>query len=430
MHAPRSFEAPAPHGIDVTWLLRLRWLLTAGQGALVAWMRLGLGMEIPVLLLAGLLALGAASNGLLALLLGRGLEAGPGLLSAVMLVDTVLLTALLALTGGPFNPFTALYLVHVVLATLVLPRALTWALFCASFAGFAALFWFQGQTPPEGLRLPSHQELMRLHLAGMLVAFALSTLVVVYFIGRVQAALRQRDAELEKARQAAHRNERLATLTTLSAGAAHELATPLGTIAVAAKELERALSRSEAGAPFREDAVLIRSQVQRCREILDRMSVTSGELKGEAPTRFGVEAWLAEAKAGLAHPERIEADATECFGAQLEGPRTALAQALRNVLQNALDASDGPVGLKARRELARLVLEVTDGGAGIRPEVLGRIGEPFFTTKPPGQGMGLGVFLTRSVVEHLGGGFSLESPPGRGAVARLWLPLGAQEERR
>jgi two-component system, sensor histidine kinase RegB len=410
------------HGIDAAWLVRLRWLLYLGLGGLVGWMQWGMGMHLPLGVLAALLAVGAVSNLVLWGWLAGGREARPALFFGVMLADTALLTALLAITGGPFNPFTALYLVHVVLATLVLPRALAWVQFVASFLAFASLFWIQGRALPAGLSLPTHQELMRLHLAGMLVAFAVSAGVVVYFMDRVLSALKSRDAELQTARAAMHRSEKLAALTTLAAGAAHELATPLGTIAVAAKELERALAASEAGAPFRDDAVLIRAEVQRCRKILEGMSAVSGELKGEAPSAFTVESWVREARDGVVGGERVDVEAGGAAQLSVAGPRGALGQALRNLLQNALEASDGRVRLTARAEAGRVTLEVQNGGPGIAPEVLARIGEPFFTTKPPGRGMGLGVFLTRSVAEHLGGGLSLESAPGEGARARLWVP--------
>jgi two-component system sensor histidine kinase RegB len=255
----------------------------------------------------------------------------------------------------------------------------------------------------------------------MLVAFAVSAAFIVYFMQRVQHALKARDAELETARK-------LAALTTLAAGAAHELSTPLGTIALASKELERALAKlSPPPEGPLEDARLVRAQVERCRAILQGMSAGSGELAGGPVTRFPVQAWLLDAVAELT--ERARVVVPEAAGLEVVGPRAALTQALRNLVKNALEASPAPaeVRLSARREASLVVVEVADRGAGLPPAVLARVGEPFFTTKEPGRGMGLGVFLARALAEQLGGRLAFDSQEGRGTVARLQVPLEPTE---
>jgi len=330
-----------------------------------------------------------------------------------MLTDTVLQTAYFALTGGPFNPFTTLYLVNIVLGTLVLSRTRQWVQLAAASLGFASLFWLD-DLDLGTLQLPNHQDLMRLHLGGMLVAFAVAAAFIVSFMQRVQGSLKKRDLELESARK-------LAALTTLAAGAAHELGSPLGTIAVASRELELALGKLEVPAACVEDARLVRAQVDRCRDILRGMSASSGELAGEASTRFPVETWLGEAVASSSQPGRVR---VETSGGEVEGPRRALTLALKNLVKNALEASDGPRGVtvRSRREGGALVVEVVDAGRGIAPAVLPRIGEPFFTTRAPGQGMGLGVFLARTLASQLGGSLELESRQGEGTTARLTVP--------
>jgi two-component system sensor histidine kinase RegB len=139
-------------------------------------------------------------------------------------------------------------------------------------------------------------------------------------------------------------------------------------------------------------------------------------------TRFGVEAWLADAVAQLPAPARVTM--SSC-AAQLNGPRQALTQALRNLVRNALEAAPPPgvVQVVARREGGLLLVEVVDSGKGCEPALLARVGEPFFTTKEPGQGMGLGVFLARTLAEQLGGSLAFESTLGRGTTARFALPL-------
>lgn len=404
------------HDVNTAWLVRLRWLVWSGHVVLAVWATQLLSIRLPVPWIAVIIALGLGSNLGLWAWLRRGGRSSASLVLSVMLTDTMLQTGYFFLTGGPFNPFTALYLVNLVLGTLVLSRTQQWIQLVASFLAFASLFWLE-RLAPDSLQLPDHGEMMRLHLGGMLVAFAVAAGFIVYFMQRVHSAMRVRDAELEAARK-------LAALTTLAAGAAHELATPLGTIAIASKELEHALGRLAVPAACLDDVRLVREQVARCREILQSMSGASGEVAGESMVRFPVSAWLADAVAGLTERDRV---VLEPSPVEVRGPRAALTQALKNLVKNGLEATSSPRGVKVRcdRQASAVVVEVIDEGGGVPPHVLARIGEPFFTTREPGRGMGLGVFLARTLAEQLGGTLAFESEEGRGTTVRLVLPVVA-----
>ena len=405
---------PALSDLNTAWLVRLRWLVWAGHVVLLGWATAGLGIHLQVEWVAGIIALGFGSNLATWLWQRRGGRAPAWLVLALMLTDTVLQTAFFFFTGGPFNPFTTLYLVNLVLGTLVLSRTQQWVQLAASFLGFASLFWLE-QIAPESLQLPKHQELMRLHLTGMLVAFAVAAAFIVSFMQRVQASLKVREDEAERARK-------LVALTTLAAGAAHELATPLGTIALAAKELEHSLSRAQVSAESLDDVKLVRSQVERCRAILQGMSGNSGELAGEALTRFPVSSWLSDAVSSLKEKERVQWTASED---ELLGPRSALTLALKNLIKNGLEASPAglPVNVTARCEPSGVVVEIADEGPGISAQALQRVGEPFFTTKEPNHGMGLGVFLARTLAEQLGGSLRFDSQERKGTTVVLRLPM-------
>ncbi len=406
--------------LNLSWLLRVRWFVWLAQGLLLLWAGAGLGIALYAGPLALLLGLGFASNLAALAWQRRGGVASEDVILGVMLLDVLLHTAVFFLSGGPFNPFTALYLVNVALGTLVLSRGRQWAQLGASMAGFGGLFVLE-KLAAERLALPNHAQLMRLHLAGMLVAFAVSAAFIVTFMERMVAALRRREAELAEARALGARNEKLAALTTLAAGAAHELATPLGTIALVSKELGRALEAQGAPQPWRDDAALVRAQVQRCRDILQRMSASSGELAAEGFTRVTVGEWVTLALAGLDGAARVTRPTLETPA--VLGPKEALGQALSSLVRNALLAAKTGVTISARVHGARLVLEVHDDGPGVSPEVLARLGEPFFTTREPGQGMGLGVFLARTLATQLGGALDYGSSPGAGTTARFTLPL-------
>jgi two-component system, sensor histidine kinase RegB len=234
----------------------------------------------------------------------------------------------------------------------------------------------------------------------------------------------------------------------MAAGAAHELSTPLGTIALVAKELERALSRAGDAAAraadgataggtidpaMIEDARLIREQVGRCRVILDQMAGGAGEHPGEGIETVTVADLIREALVGTRPAPRVRLDLADGAGrAVLRLPPRAVAQALRSVITNAQDASvqDREVMVVATRARDQVVVEVIDRGHGMSKEVLARVGEPFFTTKEPGRGMGLGLFLTRAVVESLGGALGMDSTPGQGTCVTLVLPAKVEDRLR
>ncbi|HRI53279.1 MAG TPA: ATP-binding protein, partial [Pseudomonadota bacterium] len=249
---------------------------------------------------------------------------------------------------------------------------------------------------------------------------------IVYFLLRIRRELAQREAELEAARSLAARRDKLASLATLAAGAAHELATPLATIAVAAKELERQLRSAPGDGAALDDVQLIRGQVARCRGVLDQLGREAGDSMGESLIKTTARAVLEAAQEGLAGAAQVQLTVDpEVEQLALRLPLRSLAQALRALLKNALESSPPrvPVAVAVRRSRGVLLIEVTDHGAGMSAETLRRLGEPFFTTKAPGAGMGLGVFLCHAVFESLGGQLGFVSTLGQGTRATVTLPL-------
>jgi len=331
------------------------------------------------------------------------------------------LTALLYCSGGPFNPFSFLYLVHIALAAVVLRPVWTWSLVAFSGAGFALLFARHLATGEE------HAQHMEMHVNGMWVAFIVGAAFIVYFVTRVTQSRDHLQAQLETTRAQADRAARLGSLATLAAGAAHALATPLATIATAAKELDRGLAATTPDlAAASDDARLIREQVERCRSILQQMAADAGAVGGDASRAVAARTLVEASLEGLGDAARVRLVADEANdGALAKVPLRPVAQSLRALVKNALDATPADAGVLVRWRVSGPSLEVTieDQGPGMPPDVLARAGEPFFTTKPPGRGMGLGLFVTRTVIERLGGTLVLESTPGQGTRARVALPL-------
>ena len=405
--------------VSLDWLVRLRWGAVAGQVATIVLAGALFRAPLPVERLVALVLALAASNLLLAAA-RRWVDAPRALCGAALAFDALQLTLLLHATGGTANPFSVLYLVYITLAAVVLGARWTWSLAALCVACYGLLFALATPLEHLGHMDPS----MRLHLQGMWVAFCVAAALTAYFVVQMSAAIDRRDAEMARIRDRAARSERLASLATLAAGAAHELGTPLATIAVAARELERAL-RAGGGPPeaLIEDAALIRAELDRCRAILDRMAAGVGEGPGEAPSSFALEELLADVAASAPADERSRVTTDAGAGGAVVAPRGVVGRVAQTLLRNALDAARS-VRVASRVEGPDLVVEVADDGPGIAPEVLERVGEPFFTTKGPGAGLGLGVFIARSMCEQMGGRLTIESAPGRGTTARARVPCG------
>jgi two-component system sensor histidine kinase RegB len=394
----------------------------AGQVALILAARFVFGVNIPIPWLALPLAVAAVSK--LRLQRFAGAFSDRRILGILLTLDTLCLTAVLSLTGGPANPFTLLYLVQITLSAVILSKEWTWALGGLSVACFAFLFPVHTVVPV----FESHHtsQGFSVHLAGMWIAFAAASLVITVFIGKVSEALRKREQETLLLRDQVSRDERLSSIVTLAAGAAHELGTPLGTIAVASKDLELYATDVVQNRVVAEEARLIRAEVDRCRQILQQMSARGAQPLGEAPVPLGLGEALDSVKQGFAARER-DLVQTEVTGESREVvlPPDATFQALTALVRNALDASDGShaVSLSAECVGGKLRFTVQDSGCGMARETLDRVAEPFFTTKPPGRGMGLGTFLVRAYAESLDGSLEFESAAGVGTKVILELPL-------
>jgi two-component system sensor histidine kinase RegB len=420
---PRAEMGSAPE-LVLHWLVPLRFLAVAGQLAALGLAAFGIDLPLPYRALLLVPAATAVSN----LVLWRSRtppDRAGGVVLAVLVFDTLLFTVLLTLSGGPDNPFGALYVVHVAMAAMTGSARATWLVALLSAAGYAASFrWHVTQHfwhGPVAAGVP-----VQLHALGMWVAVAVVAVVITFFIGRITRSLRARELALQRIGDLAARNARLASLTTLAAGAAHELGSPLGTIAVIAGDIERE-ARSNTGLDaLAEDARLLRAEIERCRGILDRMSGRVARHEGEAGRvlrRDEVEEVFLEGELGDA-ARRVDLRVDVPPGATL-GSRADFAAVVLPLVRNSIDASapDARIGVAVARERERVRVRVRDEGHGMDAEVLRRAGEPFFTTRPPGRGTGLGLFVVRLHAERLGGTLQLESAPGAGTTASVEWPV-------
>ncbi|MEM1452653.1 MAG: ATP-binding protein [Planctomycetota bacterium] len=436
-------SVPRPRSeINLHWLIHLRWTAILGQLTTILVVRFGLQIEIPIAALLAVIGVEIGTN--LALLeiqrrevrrrLRTSADAGAerrsdarlrALQLGVTLLDIVLLAALLSLTGGTSNPFCAFLVVHVALAAVLLP--MRHSIFAIATVGLAVLALRLVHTD-----IPALEESSALRGWGMVVAIALTSMLTVFFVSRVVSAVVRRSEQLEAERERRERRRHLEALGTLAAGAAHELGTPLSTIAIVAKELERRLEgegRADDGAT--QDARLIRDEVARCRRILDRMSNDAGGPTGESLVATTAPELAAGIVGEMGAGDRVDVVLhSDEANTSMALPREGLATALRAIVQNALDASpiDQQVRLELSRRASELVVTVSDRGVGMEPAEVERALEPFFTTKEVGLGMGLGLYLASSFIESLGGTLEIHSVPGEGTDVRVLLPLAPAGE--
>jgi two-component system sensor histidine kinase RegB len=407
---------PPPGAGSLRRLVLMRWLAVAGQLAAIGAARPGLGIELPLAPMLLIVALLAAYNLLTVVRLKRAEPASAGELFAQICVDLTALTVLLFFSGGASNPFVSLYLPSVTVAAVLLPARHAWAVAGLSVAAYSLLVFVN-----VPLKLPDAERAARLHLAGMWLIFVASTALITWFVARMTAAIRVRDRELAAAREEALRNERVVALGSLAAGAAHELGTPLATMAVIAGELAR---RPDAPADMREDLALLRGQIDHCKGIITGLAERAGQTRAEGGRALALDRWLEEV---VAHWRKLRPHAVSDFRAEGSEPaprvmgEATLEQALLNLFNNAADASPDGVEIAADWDADSLRVEVRDHGRGFDENVLLNAGRAFVTTRP--EGTGIGLFLAHAAVERFGGRIVLANREGGGALTRVVLPL-------
>jgi two-component system sensor histidine kinase RegB len=234
---------------------------------------------------------------------------------------------------------------------------------------------------------------------------------------RFRRALASAEAELRESQASQARSAQLAALGTLAAGAAHELASPLSTVAIISKELSVRLENAE----DREDAQVLREEIDRCRKILSQMAVQVGSSPATSATPISTEELTAYALEGISATPPVYVALQH---ATLHVPKDLIAHVIRSLVRNAQQAStpEQSVSLEVQAHADHVEIRIQDQGHGMSPQVLERATQPFFTTKEPGEGMGLGLFVADSVLRQLGGTLTLESVAEQGSVATLILP--------
>jgi len=389
--------------LELNWQPMLLAIAALAAFNLYSWLRLRSGKPVPYLELFGQLC-----------------------------VDVLALSVLLYYSGGSTNPFVSLYLLPLVIAAATLPGRYTWGMAALTSACYSVLMFYYIPLPHN------HQHdgdsAFNAHVVGMWLGFVFSTMVVAYFVVQMAQAVRNRDETLARVREEILRNERIVALGTQAAGAAHELGTPLSTMAVVIGELQR----DAAAQPGWRDALgILNEQVRGCKRILDKILANAqigGATSLQPADRLMAEVldeWQLLRPSAQYHYSSPTPPVLPLSGeeqgrpggvpAPLVGVDAALRAALMNLLNNAADAAPQSIEIHTHWDAASFTLEIHDHGKGLSEEAELKAGSAFFTTKA--EGYGLGLFLANATLERMGGSVRLFNREQGGATTEIILPI-------
>ncbi len=410
--------------IQLRWLRRIRWAALMSLAAIFFAANYLLELRLPKIAIIGILLIGAFSNYALGFLRSPSPRAYKLASGGAIILDVLLLCSLLYLCGGYTNPFSMMFLAYVTLAAVVLDSRWTWLVFVVSLACFFGLFFFHLPLPQLGMRHHhTEHESFSLHLHGMLVAFVLIGWIVAAFVTRMNREMREKAEQIAELQRAEDEQRRLMSLATLTAGAAHELATPIATLQLISEDLSATLG---AEPRWSEDVRTMQQELDRCSEILQRMRSGGAELDGEAPRHFVLTEVVNEVKETFSKAEAARIIFSGCIDEELTlwSLKGALVGSLKALIKNGLQASPqgGEVMCDATLLQDEVLFAIRDTGSGMSDEVKARAGEPFFTRKELGQGMGLGLYLTKLFAAQVGGNVAISSTIGKGTEVLLRVP--------
>lgn len=420
-------------------IVRLRWLAVLGQSLAIAIVTLALGFDMPIGPALLLIAMSAWLNIYLSVRFPARFRLSNTFATGLLLYDVLQLGGLLFLTGGIDNPFTMLIVAPVTVSAATLTLRSTLLL-----GGLALLVTIGLMI--NSMPLPWGQELAPtlpfLYQLGHFAAVAACMAFLAIYAWRITKESAEMSTALAATELVLAREQKLHALDGLAAAAAHELGTPLSTIVLVTKELERDLRNGA----YYDDVALVRSQAQRCREILQKLTQRSPEEEDPLHASFTVPELLAEGAApyqnGVITVRVSSAPRETAKGKGAKDPlgvrRPGVLYGLGNIIENATEFAKSVVDVSANWDESEVELQVIDDGPGFRPEIMENLGEPYVTTRPAGAkrqdgkktgGLGLGFFIAKTLLERSGARLSFENrrPPETGAIVKITWPRRAFE---
>jgi two-component system sensor histidine kinase RegB len=422
--AASDFRHPRRY-VRLDTILRLRWLAALGQLAAIFIVVQGLEFDLPIVPCLSIIGLSALLNLVLQMAFDPMQRLEPAYAAALLALNIAELAGLLFFTGGLQNPFSYLFLAPVLISATALPTRLTLALGIFAVACATALGFFHLPLPWDG---DDPLELPQIYLFGVWLSILLAIGVTSLYAFQVTEEARKLSDALAATELVLTREQHLTQIDGLAAAAAHELGTPLSTIFLIARELEKTTADNP---QLADDLKTLREQAQRCRDILAKITQLSST--GAPFDRMPLSTLIEEAVAphrdfGIAIKVRIAvAGASEPVG--MRNP--AILYGVGNILENAVDFAREVVEVNAWWNAETVEIVISDDGPGIAPDMLKRIGEPYLSRRRSADeasaehsGLGLGIFIARTLLERTGAkvSFSNRTFPDHGAVVQIAWP--------
>jgi two-component system, sensor histidine kinase RegB len=386
----------------------------------------GLNISLPVIPLSIILLIMALTNLVTRFIIDREKLVNERMIFVQLLIEIISFSLILYFAGGATNPLTFFYLIPLAIAATVIPGRYTWGLTLLTVALYSLLLKYY---VPLSYQMHDHQHMQAgssqfsQHVLGMWFGFLVSALLVTWFITYLAQELKARDRAISEARQRELRDQQMVTLGTLAAGTAHELGTPLATLAIVSGELTDGYD-PEQNAELFENQQILRNQIARCKDILSVLSESAGEARADEgyliPANDFVEQTIAHWQQSRDGIDFIHNHAELPMRTRLLYDKT-ISQSVINLLNNAADVSSEPVVINSAENGDSLEIEILDSGPGMSDEYIQMAGQTSFSDKP--HGMGIGLFLAISTLRRSGGSVKFERLPDSGTRTLIHLPL-------
>ena len=403
------------NSINVKRIIWLRFIVLMGE-IIGIWMTTAyLHVELPLFPISVILSVIFIISAASLMRLQMSWPVSNNELFAQLVIDVLALTFLLYYSGGSTNPFAPLFLLPLVLTAATLAGWYAWLMVALTICCYSLLLFFYVPFPETH---SMHGDGFRMHVVGMWLGFIFSALLIAGFTARMAITVQRQNRKIVGLREKHLKHEHVLALGTLAAGAAHELGTPLSTMAILLKDLSADMPLSES------KLNTLKGQVDRCKTILGSISAASGEIRAESGSVSKLDDYLLNLLERW-HQTRADVVVQSDFQGSQPAPSIVvdqtLDQALLNILNNAADASPDNIEIEGQWNDQELILIVSDRGHGLSPELEEKAGEHIISTKQ--DGMGLGLFLTYTTLERLGGDVRIYNREGGGVKCQINLPL-------
>jgi two-component system sensor histidine kinase RegB len=437
---------------NLKWLFVLRNLMLFSEAFLIFLSTYGLYIQLPLRPLWWVIASIAAINIYTWLRLQDQLPVTTPEIFSQLVMDVLAITALLYLTGGASNPIIWVYLLPLMITAIMLPPSYAWYMVILTTTMYTMLMVYNIPLPPIAPHLNHTADLnfsdmtnaemlnqlhrlndksyFNLHIFGMWFGFVFSAGLVAFFVVELAKTLKIRERSLAEARENALRNERVVALGTLAASAAHDMGTPLGTMAIIAHELTQDYSYCNHPDLY-EKMTIIQEQISRCKKALSVMSESAGEMRAESGNAMLLSDYLDDViKQWRTHKVSTKLnfiiDGDVNLDAQIIAERT-LTHSLINILNNAAEATNANLGVEfhATWDRRNATFKICDFGAGFSDSIIKFAGQqPVISNK---HGLGVGLFLSCSTLQRLGGKIEFSNHSEGGAQVMISIPLLTDE---